>query len=68
MNNNCERWSEHDWDGGRLLDTGKHPTMGPFVRWKLACTRPGCTRTTIRTDWPALPVAVARPTVLENEA
>ena len=61
----CERWSDHEWSEGRHVESGRDPVNGPFVRWRLSCTRPGCTRTMLRTDWQGEPPV--RPVRLKNE-
>lgn len=45
----CATWQDHDWSGPRLLEVGRHPTMGNYQRLAVRCHR--CGKTNVETRW-----------------
>lgn len=54
----CRTWADHEWGGRRLKEAGRHPTLGLFQRYAVACER--CGHTVTETDWTPAPAGADR--------
>ena len=45
----CEVWTDHQWSDLRLIETGRHPTMGAYYKYVVVCER--CEKQTTETHW-----------------
>lgn len=54
----CTTWIEHDWDEPRLIENGRHPTMGRYDRYVVTCRQ--CRKQTTMTEWRDLTTAAVR--------
>ena len=61
----CETWNEHEWDGPRFLDSGRHPCRGRFQRYRVRCEH--CGRETTQTEWLDLSDTISRIVPVERE-
>lgn len=62
----CECWSDHEFEGKKFLESGRHPTMGNYHRYLVTCTR--CGRETIMTEWFAMSEQINPVERLRSEA
>lgn len=44
----CATWFDHEWDEGRVVESGRDPVVGAFSRWRIRCYRCGRQRTETR--------------------
>lgn len=58
----CPTWFDHEWGNRKFVESGKHPSMGPYDKFTVTCRR--CKRTTTETIWKAL---FAAPHILESD-
>ena len=61
----CAEWSEHEWDGQRFLENGRHSSMGRFQRYLVRCNR--CGRETTQTEWLDLSETISRALPAEKD-
>lgn len=45
----CATWMDHDWRSPVLVASGRHPVLGPYQKFRTACTR--CPVETSETRW-----------------
>ena len=42
-------WADHEWGARRVVESGRHPALGQYLRYLVRCRR--CGRETTETEW-----------------